>query len=68
MKKYIIKNADGSEQTVMRAIHNLLQNPARRSRGRPRCETRLRGLPYTTESRDGQRAVRLFARKHLLQD
>lgn len=22
MKKYIIKNADGSEQTVMRAIHN----------------------------------------------
>lgn len=21
MKKYIIKNADGSEQTVMRAIH-----------------------------------------------
>lgn len=22
MKKYIIKNADGSEQTVMRAVHN----------------------------------------------
>lgn len=22
MKKYVIKNADGSEQTVMRAIHN----------------------------------------------
>ena len=43
MKKYIIKNADGSEQTVMRAIHN-----SRKEAGREL----MRYLSYNNESRD----------------
>lgn len=43
MKKYIIKNADGSEQTVMRAIHN-----SRKEAGR----VLMRYLSYNNESRD----------------
>lgn len=41
MKKYIIKNADGSEQTVMRAIHN-----SREEAGR----VLMRYLSYNNES------------------
>lgn len=43
MKKYIIKNADGSEQTVMRAIHY-----SRKEAGREL----MRYLSYNNESRD----------------
>lgn len=43
MKKYIIRNADGSEQTVMRAIHN-----SRKEAGR----VLMRYLSYNNESRD----------------
>ena len=43
MKKYIIKNADGSEQTVMRAIHN-----SRKEAGREL----MRYLSYHNESWD----------------
>lgn len=43
MKKYIIKNADGSEQTVMRAIHN-----SRKEAGR----VLMRNLSYHNESWD----------------
>lgn len=43
MRKYIIKNADGSEQTVMRAIHN-----SRKEAGR----VLMRYLSYNNESRD----------------
>lgn len=43
MKKYIIKNADGSEQTVMQAIHN-----SRKEAGR----VLMRYLSYNNESRD----------------
>lgn len=43
MKKYIIKNADGSEQTVMRAIYN-----SRKEAGR----VLMRYLSYNNESRD----------------
>ena len=43
MKKYRIKNADGSEQTVMRAIHN-----SRKEAGR----VLMRYLSYNNESRD----------------
>lgn len=43
MKKYVIKNADGSEQTVMRAIHN-----SRKEAGR----VLMRYLSYNNESRD----------------
>lgn len=43
MYKYIIKNADGSEQTVMRAIHN-----SRKEAGR----VLMRYLSYNNESRD----------------
>lgn len=43
MKKYIIKNADGSEQTVMRAIHE-----SRKEAGREL----MRYLSYNNESRD----------------
>lgn len=43
MKKYIIKNADGSEQTVMRAIHN-----SRKEAGR----VLMRYLSYNNESWD----------------
>lgn len=43
MKKYIIKNADGSEQTVMRAVHN-----SRREAGREL----MRYLSYHNENWD----------------
>lgn len=43
MKKYIIKNADGSEQTVMRAIHNSRKEAER---------VLMRYLSYNNESRD----------------
>ena len=43
MRKYVIKNADGSEQTVMRAIHN-----SRKEAGR----VLMRYLSYNNESRD----------------
>lgn len=43
MKKYIIKNADGSEQTVMRAIHN-----SRKEAGREL----MRYLSYHNENLD----------------
>lgn len=43
MKKYIIRNADGSEQTVMRAVHN-----SRKEAGR----VLMRYLSYNNESRD----------------
>lgn len=43
MKKYIIRNADGSEQTVMRAVHN-----SRKEAGREL----MRYLSYNNESRD----------------
>lgn len=43
MKKYIIKNADGSEQTVMRAVHN-----SRKEAGREL----MRYLSYHNESWD----------------
>ena len=43
MRKYIIKNADGSEQTVMQAIHN-----SRKEAGR----VLMRYLSYNNESRD----------------
>lgn len=43
MKKYIIKNADGSEQTVMRAIHNSQKEAGR---------VLMRYLSYNNESRD----------------
>lgn len=43
MKKYVIKNADGSEQTVMRAIHN-----SRKEAGREL----MRYLSYRNESWD----------------
>lgn len=43
MKKYIIKNADGREQTVMRAIHN-----SRKEAGREL----MRYLSYHNESWD----------------
>lgn len=43
MKKYIIKNTDGSEQTVMRAIHN-----SRKEAGR----VLMRYLSYNNGSRD----------------
>ena len=43
MKKYIIKNADGSEQTVMRAIHY-----SRKEAGREL----MRYISYNNESRD----------------
>lgn len=43
MKKYIIKNADGSEQTVMRAIHN-----SRREAGREL----MRYLSYRNDNWD----------------
>lgn len=43
MKKYIIKNADGSEQTVMQAVHE-----SRREAGR----VLMRYLSYKNESRD----------------
>lgn len=43
MRKYIIKNADGSEQTVMRAVHN-----SRKEAGREL----MRYLSYNNESRD----------------
>lgn len=43
MKKYIIKNADGSEQTVMQAVHE-----SREEAGR----VLMRYLSYNNESRD----------------
>lgn len=43
MRKFVIKNADGSEQTVMRAIHN-----SRKEAGR----VLMRYLSYNNESRD----------------
>lgn len=43
MKKYVIKNADGSEQTVMRAVHN-----SRREAGREL----MRYLSYRNENWD----------------
>lgn len=43
MKKYIIKNADGSEQTVMRAVHN-----SRREAGREL----MRDLSYRNDNWD----------------
>lgn len=43
MKKYVIKNADGSEQTVMRAVHN-----SRREAGREL----MRYLSYHNENWD----------------
>ena len=43
MRKYIIKNADGSEQTVMRAIHNSHKEAGR---------VLMRYLSYNNESRD----------------
>lgn len=43
MKKYIIRNADGSEQTVMRAVNN-----SRKEAGREL----MRYLSYNNESRD----------------
>lgn len=43
MKKYIIKNADGSEQTVMRAIHNSREEAGREL---------MRYLSYHNESWD----------------
>ena len=51
MKKYIIKNADGSEQTVMRAIHN-----SRKEAGR----VLMRYLSYNNESRDGDKYLSPF--------
>lgn len=43
MRKFVIKNADGSEQTVMRAIHN-----SRKEAGR----VLMRYLSYNNKSRD----------------
>lgn len=51
MKKYIIKNADGSEQTVMRAIHN-----SRKEAGREL----MRYLSYHNENCDGDKYLSPF--------
>lgn len=51
MKKYIIKNADGSEQTVMRAIHN-----SRKEAGREL----MRYLSYHNENCDGDEYLSPF--------
>lgn len=51
MKKYIIKNTDGSEQTVMRAIHN-----SRKEAGREL----MRYLSYHNENCDGDKYLSPF--------
>lgn len=51
MRKYIIKNADGSEQTVMRAIHN-----SRKEAGR----VLMRYLSYHNENCDGDEYLSPF--------
>lgn len=51
MKKYIIKNADGSEQTVMRAIYN-----SRKEAGREL----MRYLSYHNENCDGDEYLSPF--------
>ena len=51
MKKYIIRNADGSEQTVMRAVHN-----SRKEAGREL----MRYLSYRNDNCDGDKYLSPF--------
>lgn len=57
MKKYIIKNTDGSEQTVMRAVYN-----SRKEAG----ASMMNYIRYHNENCDAYHHSTLFLKKYML--